>query len=85
MATQPFELLNIETEVVHRRIKAITSGSPAEVVRPFLDPLINVLNSLKVIHEHPGGVKITVSGNLGDDAKPYQETDVARAIREAAE
>jgi len=32
--------------------------------------------------KHPSGVKITVSGSLGDDAKPYQERDVAKAIRE---
>ena len=32
---------------------------------------------------HPSGVKITVSGNLGDDARRYQERDVARAIQEA--
>jgi len=29
---------------------------------------------------HSGGVTITVSGKLGDDAKPYQESDVEKAI-----
>ena len=32
---------------------------------------------------HPKGVKITISGNLGDDAKKYQEKEVERAIQEA--
>ena len=30
--------------------------------------------------KHPSGPKITVSGSPGDDAKPYQERDVDRAI-----
>ena len=29
------------------------------------------------------GVKITISGNPGGDAKQYQERDVVKAIREA--
>jgi predicted RNA binding protein YcfA (HicA-like mRNA interferase family) len=33
--------------------------------------------------KHPSGAKITVSGNLGDDAKQYQERNVQKAIREA--
>lgn len=32
---------------------------------------------------HPMGPKITVSGNPGDDAKPYQERGVDKAIEEA--
>ncbi|MDD5707392.1 MAG: type II toxin-antitoxin system HicA family toxin [Kiritimatiellae bacterium] len=32
---------------------------------------------------HPRGVRITISGGLGDDAKPYQERDAAKALREA--
>jgi predicted RNA binding protein YcfA (HicA-like mRNA interferase family) len=32
---------------------------------------------------HPRGVRITVSGGLGDDAKPYQERDAATALRAA--
>ncbi len=35
--------------------------------------------------KHPSGVKITISGNLGDDAKQYQERDVANAVREAGD
>ncbi len=31
---------------------------------------------------HPSGVKITLSGNAGDDAKPYQEKAVKQAIEE---
>jgi len=31
--------------------------------------------------KHPSGVRITISGNLGDDAKPYQERDVKKALR----
>jgi hypothetical protein len=31
---------------------------------------------------HPSGIRGTPSGKLGDDAKPYQETEVARAIAE---
>ena len=33
--------------------------------------------------EHPKGFRVTLSGGLGDDAKPYQEKEVRRAIREA--
>jgi predicted RNA binding protein YcfA (HicA-like mRNA interferase family) len=33
--------------------------------------------------EHPAGVHITLSGNLGADAKPYQERDIQRSIAEA--
>lgn len=33
--------------------------------------------------EHPTGGRVTLSGNLGDDAKPYQEREVARAIDES--
>jgi len=31
---------------------------------------------------HPLGPKITISGNLGDDAKPYQLKEVKRVISE---
>jgi predicted RNA binding protein YcfA (HicA-like mRNA interferase family) len=31
---------------------------------------------------HPKGVLVTISGSPGDDAKPYQEKEVARVIRE---
>ena len=34
---------------------------------------------------HPGGVRITISGNPGDDAKHYQERDVKRATEAARE
>lgn len=33
-------------------------------------------------YSHACGAKITVSGNPAHAAKPYQERDVARAIRE---
>jgi len=33
--------------------------------------------------KHPRGVKITISGNPGDDAKPYQERDLAKALEDA--
>jgi predicted RNA binding protein YcfA (HicA-like mRNA interferase family) len=33
--------------------------------------------------EHPTGVEVTLSGQLGADAKPYQERDVQRSIAEA--
>lgn len=29
---------------------------------------------------HPKGVRVTLSGGLGDDAKHYQERDVRRAL-----
>jgi len=32
---------------------------------------------------HPSGVKITISGNPGDDAKQYQEQEVKKVIKEA--
>ena len=31
-------------------------------------------------YEHPSGARATLSGNAGDDAKPYQEREVRRAI-----
>lgn len=34
--------------------------------------------------KHPRGARVTVSGNLGDDAKPYQERAVAKALEEAS-
>ena len=33
--------------------------------------------------KHASGVKITLSGKRGDDAKPYQERDVRKAIEGA--
>ena len=33
--------------------------------------------------EHSGGPRVTISGKEGDDAKPYQESEVRRAIEEA--
>jgi predicted RNA binding protein YcfA (HicA-like mRNA interferase family) len=32
---------------------------------------------------HPTGLRVTVSGNTGHDAKPYQEREVRRKIEEA--
>ncbi|MBI2190578.1 MAG: type II toxin-antitoxin system HicA family toxin [Planctomycetes bacterium] len=32
--------------------------------------------------KHPSGIKITISGNLGQDAKRYQERDVEKAMKE---
>lgn len=29
---------------------------------------------------HPKGLRVTLSGQPGDDAKPYQERDVRRAL-----
>jgi predicted RNA binding protein YcfA (HicA-like mRNA interferase family) len=34
---------------------------------------------------HPCGIRITVAGKPGEDAKPYQEKDVARALRKVEE
>ncbi|MGH9855960.1 MAG: type II toxin-antitoxin system HicA family toxin [Blastocatellia bacterium] len=36
-------------------------------------------------YEHPKGVRITISGQLGDDAKPYQEREVKKKIQEVKE
>jgi len=33
-------------------------------------------------YEHPTGVRVTVSGQLSDDAKPYQEREVKKKIQE---
>lgn len=33
--------------------------------------------------EHSSGVRVTVSGDLGDDAKKYQEREVKRAIEDS--
>ena len=30
--------------------------------------------------EHPKGMRVTIAGSLGDDAKPYQEKEVKRRI-----
>ena len=35
--------------------------------------------------KHPGGARITVCGNPGDDAKPYQERELEKALREVKE
>ncbi len=32
---------------------------------------------------HPGGIRVTLSGRLGDDAKHYQEQEVAQRIAAA--
>jgi predicted RNA binding protein YcfA (HicA-like mRNA interferase family) len=32
---------------------------------------------------HRRGLRVTLSGNPGDDAKPYQEHEVRRAIEES--
>ena len=34
-------------------------------------------------YEHPKGMRVTVSGRLGDDAKPYQEREAKRVIEES--
>ncbi len=33
--------------------------------------------------EHRRGIRITISGRLGDDAKPYQEKETKRAIEDS--
>ena len=33
--------------------------------------------------EQPKGIRVTLSGRAGDDAKPYQEREVKRAVRES--
>jgi predicted RNA binding protein YcfA (HicA-like mRNA interferase family) len=35
------------------------------------------------IYEHPTGPMVVISGNLGDDAKPYQEKQVKLKIEES--
>ena len=34
-------------------------------------------------YKHPKGMCVTISGKLGDDAKPYQEKEVKRKIEES--
>ena len=34
-------------------------------------------------YEHPKGMRATISGKLGDDAKPYQEKEVKKRIEES--
>jgi predicted RNA binding protein YcfA (HicA-like mRNA interferase family) len=34
-------------------------------------------------YEHPKKIRVTLSGGLGDDAKPYQEKEVRQAIEES--
>jgi predicted RNA binding protein YcfA (HicA-like mRNA interferase family) len=33
--------------------------------------------------EHAQGMRVTISGQLGDDAKPYQEREVRKKIQES--
>jgi predicted RNA binding protein YcfA (HicA-like mRNA interferase family) len=33
--------------------------------------------------EHPSGIRTTLSGKEGDDAKPYQEKEVKKRIEES--
>jgi len=33
--------------------------------------------------EHPKGIRATISGKFGDDAKPYQEREVRKKIQES--
>ncbi len=33
-------------------------------------------------YKHPRGIRITLSGQLGEDAKPYQERAVKKALEE---
>jgi predicted RNA binding protein YcfA (HicA-like mRNA interferase family) len=32
--------------------------------------------------QHPDGLRVTISGKLGDDAKPYQLSEVHRALEQ---
>jgi predicted RNA binding protein YcfA (HicA-like mRNA interferase family) len=34
-------------------------------------------------YEHPNGGRVTISGNPGDDVKPYQEREVKKVIGES--
>lgn len=34
-------------------------------------------------YKHPNGQRVTLSGKSGNDAKPYQEKAVAKAIEES--
>jgi predicted RNA binding protein YcfA (HicA-like mRNA interferase family) len=34
-------------------------------------------------YQHAKGGRVTLSGSLGDDAKPYQEREVKQAIEES--
>ena len=34
-------------------------------------------------YEHPKGMRVTLSGKLGDDARPYQEKEVKQRIEES--
>jgi predicted RNA binding protein YcfA (HicA-like mRNA interferase family) len=36
-------------------------------------------------YEHPEGARVTISGRLGDDAKPYQEREVKKVIEESCQ
>jgi len=36
-------------------------------------------------YEHPSGVRVTLSGKPGDDAKRYQEREVQRKVAEVEE
>ncbi len=34
-------------------------------------------------YKHPTGIRVTLSGKPGTDAKPYQEREVSRVIEES--
>lgn len=36
-------------------------------------------------YKHPKGMRVTLSGGAGDDAKPYQEKEVRNRIKESQE
>ena len=36
-------------------------------------------------YEHPRGGRVTISGQIGDDAKPYQEKEVKQGVEASKE
>ncbi len=74
--------------VVTRSFAASCGGAAGKTMPVKIRELIAALKAAGFVQRggkgshrnftHPCGAKITVSGNLGDDAKPYQEREVRK-------
>ncbi len=73
------------TSVILRNDKYIMPRKIRELIRE-LEQMRFINRGGKGSHRnftHKSGVRITISGNLGDDAKTYQEREVKKKIQES--
>lgn len=76
-------------------LKKIADGSTDSIMPRKIRELISDLERAGFVnrggkgshrnYEHAKGVRLTISGQLGDDAKPYQEREVKKKIQEVQE